>query len=127
MRPECIVLDEPTAMLDPQGREEVLNTVSELRNEYGMTVVIITHHMSEAARADRVVVLSKGKICLDGTPREVLTNVEGLRKEGLDAPPAVRLTEALRAKGAKIDEIPLTDEECADAICRWLNSEKEGK
>ena len=126
MRPECIVLDEPTAMLDPQGREEVLNTVSELRSEYGMTVVIITHHMSEAARADRVVVLSKGKICLDGTPGEVLTDVEGLRKEGLDAPPAVRLAQKLRERGAKIEGMPLTDTECADAICRWLNSEKEG-
>ena len=127
MRPECIVLDEPTAMLDPKGREEVLNTVSALRAEYGMTVVIITHHMSEAAKADRIVVLSNGRICLDGTPREVLTNVEGLRREGLDAPPSVRLVEALRARGAEIEGMPLTDEECTEAICRWLNSGKEGK
>ncbi|MBQ8899089.1 MAG: energy-coupling factor transporter ATPase [Clostridia bacterium] len=127
MRPECIVLDEPTAMLDPKGREEVLSTVTQLRKEYGMTVVIITHHMSEAARADRVVVLAKGKIHLDGTPREVLTNVEGLSEVGLEAPPSVRLILALRERGANIPEIPLNDEECAAAVCRWLASGKEGE
>lgn len=127
MRPECIVLDEPTAMLDPKGREEVLSTVTQLRKEYGMTVVIITHHMSEAARADRVVVLAKGKIHLDGTPREVLTNVEGLSEVGLEAPPSVRLILALRERGANIPEIPLNDEECAAALCRWLASGKEGE
>ncbi|MBE6937079.1 MAG: energy-coupling factor transporter ATPase [Ruminococcaceae bacterium] len=127
MRPECIVLDEPTAMLDPKGREEVLSTVTQLRKEYGMTVVIITHHMSEAARADRVVVLAKGKIHLDGTPREVLTNVEGLSEVGLEAPPSVRLILALRERGAHIPEIPLNDEECAAALCRWLASGKEGE
>ncbi|MBR4941800.1 MAG: energy-coupling factor transporter ATPase [Clostridia bacterium] len=125
MRPECIVLDEPTAMLDPKGREEVLNTVEELRAEYGMTVVIITHHMSEAARAYRIVVLANGKIHLDGSPREVLTDVSGLRKVGLDAPASVRLVESLRARGADIPTTPLTDEECAEVLSRWLTSGKE--
>ena len=125
MRPECIVLDEPTAMLDPKGREEVLNTVEELRAEYGMTVVIITYHMSEAARADRIVVLANGKIHLDGSPREVLTDVSGLRKVGLDAPASVRLVESLRARGADIPTTPLTDEECAGVLSRWLTSGKE--
>ncbi len=125
MRPECVVLDEPTAMLDPSGREDVLDTVERLRAEYGLTVVLITHHMSEAARADRVVVLSEGRVCLDGTPREVLTDVDALRAVGLDAPSPVLLALALRRRGADVGELPLTEEECADRIARWLETEKE--
>ncbi|MGN1451858.1 MAG: energy-coupling factor transporter ATPase [Eubacteriales bacterium] len=127
MRPECIVLDEPTAMLDPRGREEVLDTIEDLRKEYGLTIVLITHHMSEAARADRIVVLCSGKIHLDGTPEEVLTDIEGLKKVGLDAPASVRLAAKLRALGAGVEGFPLGDEKCVEMICRWLESEGSEK
>ena len=118
MRPRCIVLDEPTAMLDPQGRQEVLSTVSTLCREHGITVVLITHHMTEAAMADRVVVMAGGRIIADGTPREVFSRPERLAEVGLCAPQTVELLYALNQAGCDLPLDALSVEECADAIYR---------
>lgn len=120
MKPDCIVLDEPTAMLDPQGRREVLETVSRLNREQGMTVVLITHYMSEAAAADRVVVIDDGKILTDGTPRQVFAQRDALRAVGLDVPQPTALCAALREAGIDLPETALTPEECADAIAQKI-------
>ena len=117
MEPKCIVLDEPTAMLDPKGRREVLQTVSQLAGQKKITVVLITHHMDEAAQADRVVVLHKGKIALDGTPREVFSQVDVLRDLGLAAPDTVELCRRLNKEGFSLPLDRLTPEECAKSIC----------
>ena len=117
MEPKCIVLDEPTAMLDPKGRREVLQTVSRLAGQKKITVVLITHHMDEAAQADRVVVLHKGKIALDGTPREVFSQVDVLRDLGLAAPDTVELCRRLNKEGFSLPLDRLTPEECAKSIC----------
>ena len=116
MQPDCLVLDEPTAMLDPRGRREVLDTVSRLNRERGMTVVLITHYMEEAARAGRVVVMDDGKIRMEGTPREVFSQVEALRAIELDVPQPTELCFALRRRGVPLPEGILTPEECAEAI-----------
>ena len=116
MQPDCIVLDEPTAMLDPQGRAEVISTVSALNRERGITVVLITHHMSEAVGADRVLVMHQGGILLDGTPREVFSQVETLRETGLDVPQTTELLFALNQLGWQLPLDALTVEECAEAI-----------
>ena len=116
MQPKCIVLDEPTAMLDPRGRREVIETVSQLNKEKNITVVIITHHMDEAAKADRVVVLHKGKVTADGTPKEVFSQVELLHSIGLAAPDTVELSSALNAEGFGLPLDALSVEECADSI-----------
>ena len=116
MRPRCIVLDEPTAMLDPSGRREVLDTVKRLCRRDGMTVVLITHHMYEAADADKVYVMSHGKLALQGEPREVFSNAELLRAEGLSLPDTTELVYRLREAGMKLPEGLLTVEECARAI-----------
>lgn len=116
MRPSCIVLDEPTAMLDPKGRKDVLATIDILRKEYNITVVLITHYMNEAAQADRVVVMDNGKPILDGTPREVFPNVDMLYKVGLDVPQATELSYKLRLAGVNISKDILTVDECVSAI-----------
>ena len=116
IEPKCIVLDEPTAMLDPKGRMEVMQTVTRLNKEKGITVVLITHHMDEAAQADRVVVLHQGKIAADGAPKEVFSQVEMLHSIGLAAPETVELCHALRQMGYDISLDNLNEEECANAL-----------
>ena len=116
MEPRCIVLDEPTAMLDPRGRREVIDTVSRLNREKGITVVLITHHMDEAAKADRVVVLDKGKVAADGTPRQVFSQVELLHGIGLASPETVELCWELNRQGCSLPLDALEPEECAQAL-----------
>ena len=116
MEPECIVLDEATAMLDPVGRREVLSTVHRLNREKGITVILITHHMNEAEEADRVVVMDDGKVAMDGTPREVFTRIDELRSMGLTTPDTVDLLDRLQKDGWNVPLDALTVEECADAI-----------
>ena len=116
MEPKCIVLDESTAMLDPSGRREVLDTVRRLNREKGITIVLITHHMNEAAMADRVVVMDDGHVVMDGKPREILTRMEDLRAIGLDVPHTVELLRGLRDDGFDVPLDALTVEECADAV-----------
>ena len=122
MEPRCIVLDEPTAMLDPRGREEVVSTVAKLNRERGITVVLITHHMSEAVSADRVVVMREGGILTDGSPREVFSQVELLRQAGLDVPQTTDLLYRLRQSGWDVPLDALTPEECAEAIAAALKN-----
>ncbi len=112
IQPQCIVLDEPTAMLDPSGREEVISTLLKLNRERKLTVVLITHFMDEAVLADRVVVMDGGKILTQGTPQEVFSQVELLKAHRLDVPQSADLAYRLRGCGLKIDKIPLTQEEC---------------
>ena len=126
MEPECIVLDEATAMLDPAGRREVLDTVHRLNRERGITVVLITHHMSEAEDADRVIVMNDGVVAMDGTPRQVFARVEELHGFGLAAPDTVELLDGLRQAGLPVTLDSLTVEQCADTICRALGA-AEGK
>ena len=116
MRPRCLVLDEPTALLDPVGRKEVMDTIKDLNTRVGVTVVLITHHMDEAAQADRLVVMSKGKIVADGAPKEVFQHVEELRSIGLTVPEPVSLMWELRQAGLDVPLDVLTDEECAQAL-----------
>ena len=116
MEPKCIVLDEPTAMLDPRGRREVIDTIGRLNREKGITVVLITHHMDEAAKADRVVVLNKGKVAADGTPREVFSQVELLHGIGLASPETVELCWELKRQGFDLPLDALEPEECAQAL-----------
>ena len=120
MRPRCIVLDEPTAMLDPICRREVLRTIKQLNRESGVTVVLITHHMDEAAQADRLVVMSKGKVVADGTPKSVFQQVEQLRAIGLTVPEPVALMWELRQAGLDVPLDVLGDEECAQALYQLL-------
>ena len=122
MRPRCIVMDEPTAMLDPVGRREVLNTIQQLNAQFGITVVLITHHMDEAAMADRLVVMSDGHVIADGTPKEVFQRVEELKAVGLTVPETTELLWQLRQRG--FSELPvdaLSDEECAAALAAFLS------
>ena len=116
MKPDCIVLDEPTAMLDPQGRQEVIDTVIKLNRENGITIVMITHYMEEAVLADKVFVMDNGKILTSGTPREVFSQVELLKKHRLDVPQATELCHKLRACGVEIDRLPLTEAECTSML-----------
>ena len=120
MQPRCIVLDEPTAMLDPVGRREVLSTIKNLNRTSGVTVVLITHHMDEAAQADRLVVMAKGKVIADGTPKEVFQRVEELKAVGLTVPETTELLWELRQDGLDLPLDALSDEECADALYRLL-------
>ena len=122
MRPRCIVLDEPTAMLDPVGREEVIRTVQKLNRENGVTVVLITHHMDEAAKADRLIVMDHGKVIADGAPRTVFQDVEGLRSVGLTVPEPVGLLYELRQAGLDVPLDALSVEECAAAIAKALKA-----
>ena len=116
MEPKCIVLDEPTAMLDPRGRREVIDTIGRLNREKGITVVLITHHMDEAAKAQRVVVLDKGKVAADGTPKEVFSQVELLHGIGLAAPETVELCWELNQEGFDLPLDRLDPKECAQAL-----------
>ena len=116
MEPKCIVLDEPTAMLDPRGRREVIDTIGRLNREKGITVVLITHHMDEAAKAQRVVVLDKGKVAADGTPKEVFSQVELLHGIGLAAPETVELCWELNQEGYDLPLDKLDPKECAQAL-----------
>ena len=120
MAPRCIVLDEPTAMLDPIGRSEVMKTIRALNRTSGVTVVLITHHMDEAAMADRLVVMAKGKIVSDGPPRQVFRQVEALKSVGLTVPETTELLWQLRQAGVDVPLDALSDEECAQALYRLL-------
>lgn len=122
MRPNCIVLDEPTAMLDPKGRREVLKTIRELNRNYGITIILITHYMDEAAKADRVVVMDDGKIIFDDVPREVFSHVEELKAVGLDVPQVTELAYELKKNGLEIDGHIITEEECIEALIRILQN-----
>jgi len=122
MEPKCIVLDEPTAMLDPRGRKEVMDTVLALNKEKGITVVLITHHMDEAARAGRVVVLHKGDVALDGTPQEVFARTDVLHGIGLAAPETVELCFSLRQLGYDLPLTALDTENCAQALFDFVKA-----
>ena len=124
MNTKCIVMDEPTAMLDPQGRKEVMDTVMKLNREFGITVILITHYMDEAVKADRVIVMDGGRIAMDGTPKEVFRNVERMKKLGLDVPQATELAYRLRKKGFKLPEDTLDENDCAEAILKVLEVRK---
>lgn len=119
MKTECVVMDEPTAMLDPKGRQEVMETIEMLRTK-GITVILITHYMDEAVKADRVVVMDKGRIVLDGTPKQVFRNVEKIKSLGLDVPQATELAYRLRKHGMNIPDDILDENECAKAIMSAL-------
>ena len=118
MRPQCIVLDEATAMLDPIGRSEVISTIERLNRDEGITVVLITHHMNEAEHADRVIVMNEGRVAMDGAPCEVFAQVEKLKSIGLTVPDTVELLYELRGAGCDLPLTAITVDECADAIAR---------
>ena len=121
MQPDCIVLDEPTAMLDPRGRAEVMKTIRRLNRETGITIVLITHFMDEAARAGRVVVMDNGEILMDGAPHTVVSQVEELKRVGLDVPQAAELADELRREGWALPPDILTVEECVDALASQIS------
>jgi energy-coupling factor transport system ATP-binding protein len=118
MRPSCIVLDEPTAMLDPLGRQEVMETIKRLNKEEGITIILITHFMDEAVQADRVVAMKNGKMMIDGTPRHVFSQVSAIKGLGLDVPDVTALARALRSKGIQVPQDVMTVEEMVVALCR---------
>ena len=126
MRPDCIVLDEPTAMLDPSGRREVMNTIHMLNREYGITIVLITHYMEEAAQANRVVVMDDGKVVLDNTPKEVFSHVETLKKIGLDDPQVTELAYRLQQAGCPVDVHMISEEECVASLTKLLSGKTGG-
>ncbi len=121
MQPKCIVLDEPTAMLDPKGREEVMHTIKKLNKDKGITVVLITHYMDEAVDADRVIVMDDGKVLTEGTPYEVFSQVELLKRHRLDVPQVTELFYKLRACGVDIKELCLHSDECVDKLLEVLS------
>ncbi len=116
MQPECIVLDEPTAMLDPRGRREVMKTIKELNEKLGITIVLITHYMDEAVKANRVIVMDEGNVLLDGSPKEVFTHIDLLKKTGLDVPEATELTNILIKRGLDLPEDILSIDELTEKI-----------
>lgn len=120
MEPRCIVLDEPTAMLDPRGREEVLTTIRKLNREKGITIVLITHYMDEAVLSDRVIVMDNGEILTQGTPREVFSQVELLKRHKLDVPQATELVHRLKSSGCNIEGTALDEEECTQLLLKLL-------
>jgi energy-coupling factor transport system ATP-binding protein len=120
MMPRLIILDEPTAMLDPRGRREVLSTVQKLNREFGVTVMLITHYMEEAAECERVVVIDNGRVLLDSTPKDVFSHVDLLREVGLDVPQSTQLVQELRRCGVDLPEDIITAEECAEALAALL-------
>ncbi|MEG0895415.1 MAG: ATP-binding cassette domain-containing protein, partial [Oscillospiraceae bacterium] len=122
MNPKCIVLDEPTAMLDPKGRKEVLNTITKLNKSQNTTVVYITHFMDEAIKADRVIVIDNGKILIDGTPKEVFCNVEMLKSIGLDVPQVTELTYELQKEGFNLPSDILTVDDFINSIGKEIKS-----
>jgi energy-coupling factor transport system ATP-binding protein len=125
MEPKCIVLDEPTAMLDPRGRADVVAIIEKLRREYGTTVVLITHHMDEAVDAHRVVVMNEGEIVMDGAPAAIFSRVEELHELGLCSPDTVELMYQLNRAGMDLPLTAVTVENCADAIAAALNKHPE--
>lgn len=125
MRPDCLVMDESTAMLDPIGREKVMRTVERLNREFGITVVMITHYMEEAVRADRVIVMSGGRIEMEGTPKQVFRDSARIRALKLDVPQAKELCDLLREAGIPMDEEIIDDEECAQALAKLLGTRTE--
>ena len=120
MQTGCIVLDEPTAMLDPRGRREVFDTVRRLNREMGITVLFVTHFMDEAVKADRVIVIDSGRLCLDGTPREVFSQTELLRRCGLDVPQSTELCHRLIEKGLDLPGNILDADECVEALSKIM-------
>lgn len=118
MQPDCIIFDEPTAMLDPSGRKEVINNIKELNKEHNITIVLITHYMDEAAQADRIIVVDDGQIRMEGAPREVFSKVDVMKKIGLDVPQVTELAYELRKEGIDISTEILNIDEMVDAICQ---------
>ncbi|MCL2086980.1 MAG: energy-coupling factor transporter ATPase [Oscillospiraceae bacterium] len=118
MEPECLVLDEITAMLDPKGRKEIMNTVEKLNREKGITVILITHYMEEAVNSDRVLVMDKGRIIMDGTPKQIFSRVETLKNVGLDVPPVTELMHLLSQSGLKVKNDVINEEECVEELLR---------
>ena len=120
MKPDCILLDEPTAMLDPRGRKEVMDTIKQLNREQGVTIVLITHYMDEAAQADRVVVIDEGEIMLEGTPKQIFSQVDTMKNLGLDVPQVTELCHRLRKAGYDLPADVITEEECVKALAQLL-------
>ena len=118
MKPKCIIMDEPTAMLDPNGRREVINTVMELNRKEKVTIILITHYMDEAAKADKIFVMDKGKVIMEGTPREIFSQVEKMQAIRLDVPQATELAYMLNKSGIPVPQDVLTPEELVDELCR---------
>ena len=127
MQPRVIIMDEPTAMLDPAGRADVMETIKELNRQKGMTVVLITHHMDEAAQADRVIVMKQGQVALDGTPKEVFAQVETMQALSLTVPQTVEILHGLNQGGETLALDKLTVEECADELMRYLGGGKNAE
>ena len=125
MQPRVIIMDEPTAMLDPAGRADVMETIKELNRKKGMTVVLITHHMDEAAQADRVIVMKQGQVALDGTPKEVFAQVDKMQELSLTVPQTVEILHGLNQGGETLALDKLTVEECADELMRYLGGGKD--
>ncbi|MBR2912696.1 MAG: energy-coupling factor transporter ATPase [Oscillospiraceae bacterium] len=121
MQPDCIVLDEPTAMLDPQGRQEVMDTIRRLNREKGITVILITHYMEEAAQSDRIIVIDGGKVLMDGTPKEVFSQVETMKSVGLDVPQVTELAHLLHKEGITIEKDIISTQECVEALAALLD------
>ena len=126
MKPDCMIFDESTAMLDPLGRRDIMNTIEKLNREHGITIIMITHYMDEAARANRIVVLDDGEILMDGTPAEIFEKQDKLRECGLDVPQCVGLVHSLKARGINIEGECHTPAACAEAIIAALNK-RDGK
>lgn len=120
MKPQCIILDESTAMLDPRGRTDVIEIIERLNREQGITVITITHYMNEAVRADRVIILENGRLIKDCSPKDVFSCPEFLKEHGLDVPQSVELVEKLKKNGVHIEGNPITPEECSNAIIKYL-------
>ncbi len=121
MKPDCIVLDEPTAMLDPKGRKEVMDTIHELNKTEGITIVLITHFMEEAVTADHILVIDKGVLKMEGTPREIFSQADKVTEIGLDVPVPADLARRLRKKGMVVSEKCMTDEELGEALCPFVS------
>jgi energy-coupling factor transport system ATP-binding protein len=118
MQPDCIVFDEPTAMLDPSGRRDVMETIKELNDKYGITIILITHYMDEAVEGDRILVMDDGKILMEGVPREVFSQVEMMNKIGLDVPQVTQLSYELKKAGVDISTEILNVDEMVNALCQ---------
>lgn len=121
MKPDCIVLDEPTAMLDPKGRKDVMDTIHELNKKEGITIVLITHFMEEAVTADHILVIDKGVLKMEGTPREIFSQADKVTEIGLDVPVPADLARRLRKKGMAVSEKCMTDEELGEALCPFVS------
>ncbi len=126
MQPECLILDEPTAMLDPQGRQEVMQTIQKLNHEKNMTVILITHYMEEAALADRVIVMDNGKIIFDNVPEKVFSHVEEMKALGLDVPQVTELAWELQKAGYSVSTEIITEKNCIQALEKLLSGERRG-